>query len=239
MFAGSELLFLTNMRSEQADSVFTQERQTGGGSAIWRNPERFTKQLLPLVFRLIERNANSYKYFARQQTAGYLQLGILRRDGFDLLPPEKLDDTTLTAKLWKRIREPAPAGGFFPHIADHLNDRELYVWLLGDGLREEMMGHASVNDQARPMRQRLRARHAARLQMFSQIIPRLLFQRVFPSDLGDVQQHLLAPHRSCSVSRHSRAASVPANSTTVPPRATHPDCRDSAPDEAPRLFPRR
>ena len=110
IFAGSELLFLTNMRSEQADSVFTQERQTGGGSAIWRNPARFTKQLLPSVFMLIERTGNSYKYFARQQTAGCLQLGALRRDGFDLLPPEKLDATTLTAKLWKRIREPARRG---------------------------------------------------------------------------------------------------------------------------------
>ncbi|MEI9863587.1 MAG: hypothetical protein WDN00_03330 [Limisphaerales bacterium] len=63
----------------------------------------------------------------------------LVKDGFDLPLPEKLDDAALTAKLWELIRELARRR-LVLHCTDHLNDRELYTWLVTDALREELMG---------------------------------------------------------------------------------------------------
>lgn len=63
----------------------------------------------------------------------------LIKDGFDLSPPDTLDDAALTAKLWELIRELARRR-LFLESTDHLNDRELYTWLVSDALREEMMG---------------------------------------------------------------------------------------------------
>jgi hypothetical protein len=63
----------------------------------------------------------------------------LIQEGFDLLLPEKLDDVTLTAKLWELIRELAKRR-LFLHCTNHLNDRELYTWLVTDALPEELMG---------------------------------------------------------------------------------------------------
>ena len=50
-----------------------------------------------------------------------------------------------------------------------------------------------VADKARPMGEPIGSRHETRGQIFSQRNPRLLFRRVFPGDLGDVQQHRFAP----------------------------------------------
>ncbi|MBI3850139.1 MAG: hypothetical protein HY298_07600 [Verrucomicrobia bacterium] len=63
----------------------------------------------------------------------------LVKDGFDLPPPDKLDDASLTAKLWELIRELA-GRRLLLHSTDHLSDRELYTWLWSDGLREDLMG---------------------------------------------------------------------------------------------------
>src|SRR5688572_369307 len=74
------------------------------------------------------------------ETHGFVSpLETLAKDGFDLPPPEKLDDAALTAKLWELIRELA-SRRLFLHCTDHLGDRELYTWLVTDALREEMMG---------------------------------------------------------------------------------------------------
>ena len=54
-------------------------------------------------------------------------------------PPDKLDDAALTTRLWELIRELARRR-LFLHNTDHLSDRELYIWLVTDALREEMMG---------------------------------------------------------------------------------------------------
>ena len=63
----------------------------------------------------------------------------LIKDGFDLPPPENLEDAALTPKLWELIHELARRR-LFLHGTDHLSDRELYTWLVVDALREEMMG---------------------------------------------------------------------------------------------------
>lgn len=63
----------------------------------------------------------------------------LTQDGFDLPPPEQLDDTALSAKLWELIHELAKRR-LFLESTNHLSDRELYTWLWSDALREELMG---------------------------------------------------------------------------------------------------
>jgi len=74
------------------------------------------------------------------ETHGFIApLDALIKDGFDLPPPEKLDEATLAAKLWELIRELARRR-LFLHNTDHLSDRELYTWLVSDALREELMG---------------------------------------------------------------------------------------------------
>lgn len=74
------------------------------------------------------------------ETHGFVcPFDALVKAGFALPPPEKLDDAALTAKLWELIRELARCR-LFLHSTDHLNDRELYTWLVSDALREEMMG---------------------------------------------------------------------------------------------------
>jgi len=74
------------------------------------------------------------------ETHGFVcPFDALTRDGFDLSPPEKLDDAALTAKLRELIHALA-ARRLFLHSTDHLSDRELYTWLWSDGLREETMG---------------------------------------------------------------------------------------------------
>jgi hypothetical protein len=66
-------------------------------------------------------------------------LAVLIKAGFDLPPPDKLDDAALTTKLWELIRELGKRR-LFLHSTDHLSDRELYTWLVTDALREELMG---------------------------------------------------------------------------------------------------
>lgn len=63
----------------------------------------------------------------------------LTEEGFELPPPEKLEDAELTAKLWELIHELAKRR-LFLHSTDHLSDRELYTWLWSDALHEELMG---------------------------------------------------------------------------------------------------
>lgn len=66
-------------------------------------------------------------------------LDTLAKAGFQLPPADELDDAALTAKLWQLIHELARRRMFL-YSTDHLSDRELYTWLLTDGLREELMG---------------------------------------------------------------------------------------------------
>ncbi len=66
-------------------------------------------------------------------------LDTLAQAGVQLPPAAELDDAALTAKLWQLIHELARRR-LFLHSTDHLSDRELYTWLVTDGLREELMG---------------------------------------------------------------------------------------------------
>ena len=63
----------------------------------------------------------------------------LTRDGFSLPPAEELDEEALAGKLWELIAELARRRLFLERT-DHLSDRELYIWLCNQALREEMMG---------------------------------------------------------------------------------------------------
>jgi hypothetical protein len=65
--------------------------------------------------------------------------GVLQQEGLDFPPPEKLDDTVLSLKLWELIRVLAEHR-LYLYCTDHLSDRELYAWLWHDALRQGLMG---------------------------------------------------------------------------------------------------
>ncbi len=74
------------------------------------------------------------------ETQGFVSpYDSLVKDGFDLPSPETLDDAALTAKLWQLIHELGRRRLFLQNT-DHLSDRELYIWLVTDALREGLMG---------------------------------------------------------------------------------------------------
>jgi hypothetical protein len=60
----------------------------------------------------------------------------LENAGQDVPPPDQLDDAQLQTKLWEVIHRMASLGAYLHHT-DHLSDRELYVYLFEEGLREE------------------------------------------------------------------------------------------------------
>jgi len=71
---------------------------------------------------------------------GYVKpFDVLQQDGLIMPPPDELDDTTLTIKLWELICACAEKR-LYLHCTDHLSDRELYTWLWRDALREALMG---------------------------------------------------------------------------------------------------
>lgn len=63
-------------------------------------------------------------------------LQILQNAGLHVAAPDSLNDAELTAKLWEVIERMSSMGAYLLHT-NHLSDRELYIYLYTDGLREE------------------------------------------------------------------------------------------------------
>ena len=63
---------------------------------------------------------------------------VLIESGISSPSPDELDDNELKAKLWEVINALALLRVYLDHT-DHLSDRELYVQLWDDSLREEMV----------------------------------------------------------------------------------------------------
>ncbi len=61
---------------------------------------------------------------------------LLENSGLDIPPPDQLDDEAVPAKLLAIVERMATLGAYLLHT-NHLTDRELYVYLYHDGLREE------------------------------------------------------------------------------------------------------
>ncbi|HZN08854.1 MAG TPA: hypothetical protein VFB65_18825 [Pyrinomonadaceae bacterium] len=61
---------------------------------------------------------------------------LLENSGLDIPQPDQLDDDAVTIKLKEIVERMATLGAYLLHT-DHLTDRELYVYLFADGLREE------------------------------------------------------------------------------------------------------
>lgn len=64
-------------------------------------------------------------------------LTLLTRSGLNVKSPDEVDDDHLNATLWDVIRGLAEIG-IYLHSTDHLSDRELYVRLWTDVLRDPM-----------------------------------------------------------------------------------------------------
>lgn len=62
----------------------------------------------------------------------------LENAGFEIPPPDTLDDSQLVTKLEALIQRMASLGAYLLNT-NHLSDRELYGYLYNDGLREEAM----------------------------------------------------------------------------------------------------
>ena len=61
---------------------------------------------------------------------------LLENSGLEIPTPDQLDDETLPIKLRQIVERMATLGAYLLHT-NHLTDRELYVYLYADGLREE------------------------------------------------------------------------------------------------------
>ena len=82
---------------------------------------------------ILEQFLESVLAFERAETTTHLEL--LRRDGIQPRPADKLDDASLHGELWKVIRGLEKLGTFLSNT-NHLSDRELYVHLCNDSLNE-------------------------------------------------------------------------------------------------------
>ena len=61
---------------------------------------------------------------------------MLENSGLEIPSPDQLDEDGLTIKLRQIVERMATLGAYLLHT-NHLTDRELYVYLYHDGLREE------------------------------------------------------------------------------------------------------
>jgi hypothetical protein len=78
---------------------------------------------------------NVLDYETADETCHFVQL---EEAGIALPPPDELDDTAVTSKLWEVVHALAKRKTFLSDT-DHLSDRELYARLWHDVLRETTM----------------------------------------------------------------------------------------------------
>jgi len=75
---------------------------------------------------------------AFEQAEGLPLFDVLVSRGLSLPPPDELNDSQLTEKLWEVIEEIAHLGAYL-YSTNHLSDRELYKELWNDVLRVPMV----------------------------------------------------------------------------------------------------
>src|SRR5215510_12989882 len=61
---------------------------------------------------------------------------LIENSGFNVPPPDTLDNNAVKIKLKELIQRMASLGAYLLHT-NHLSDRELYDYLFNDGLRED------------------------------------------------------------------------------------------------------
>ena len=85
------------------------------------------------VRRAFERDMASF-----EQTEPAQPLDALRRSGIEPAVPHSLDEVELPDALWRVIHGLAFLG-IYLHHTDHLDDRELYTYLLDHALRQPVV----------------------------------------------------------------------------------------------------
>ena len=79
------------------------------------------------------------RHVLEYETAAPISLmSLLTNAGLEVQAPEQLDKDTLRIKLKEIIERMATLGAYVLHT-NHLSDRELYEYLYGDALREEVV----------------------------------------------------------------------------------------------------
>lgn len=79
------------------------------------------------------------RHVLEYETAAPISLmSLLTNAGLEVEAPEQLDKDTLRIKLKEIIERMASLGAYVLHT-NHLSDRELYEYLYGDALREEVV----------------------------------------------------------------------------------------------------
>ena len=79
------------------------------------------------------------RHVLEYETAAPISLmSLLTNAGLEVQAPEQLDKDTLRIKLKEIIERMASLGAYVLHT-NHLSDRELYEYLYGDALREEVV----------------------------------------------------------------------------------------------------
>jgi hypothetical protein len=79
------------------------------------------------------------RHVLEYETAAPISLiSLLANAGLEVQAPEQLDKDTLRIKLKDIIERMASLGAYLLHT-NHLSDRELYEYLYGDALREEVV----------------------------------------------------------------------------------------------------
>jgi hypothetical protein len=114
-------------REERIAELKRRARQAAGGELIEGKTDGCPPEL----------EESFFDYVAAYEEAPYTtNLAQMKQAAIELPAPDRLDDLELSAKLWQLIDCLARHGVQLEHT-DHLSDRELYAWLLEDGLTEE------------------------------------------------------------------------------------------------------
>jgi len=114
-------------RQERIAELKRRAREAAGGEMIEGKTEDCPPELEESFYDSV---------VAYEEAPETTHLEMVKQTGLELPAPDTLNDVALSAKLWQLIQSLARLGVRLEHT-NHLSDRELYAWLIEDGLTEE------------------------------------------------------------------------------------------------------